>query len=230
MTGTISHCQLGYIDWYNILNATVSHWLYKVWYNRGILSIPIYKYYITQNHCQPTWVYMPYNTYVNGRGGLNTLTLQSKPIYHWINVNRNVDKTESILLGTCQKLRDALKNVPVGEDEYTVTPILSHKHFGIHVNNTLSWNNITHLCSKPWSRVYLISHVKYLMPLSITKQYFSDLVQPVMDYLCVIWGNCIRDLLIKVHKMMKMYARSILDIKDKWHSSSVKLLQTVGCQ
>ncbi len=38
--------------------------------------------YITQNHCQPildhiddlgqiTRVYMPYNTYVNGRGGLN---------------------------------------------------------------------------------------------------------------------------------------------------------------
>ncbi len=36
------------------------------------------------------------------------------------------------------------------------------------------------------------------------------------------------DLRIKVHKMMKMYARSILDIKDKWQSSSVKLFQTLG--
>ncbi len=67
----------------------------------------------------------------------NTLTSQSKPIYHWINVNRmvlNVDKTECMLLGTCQKLRDALKNVSVGEDEYIVTPILSHKLLGILVD------------------------------------------------------------------------------------------------
>ncbi len=46
--------------------------VYNVWYNRSTLLIHIiYNYYITQNHCQPTQVYMPYNTYVNGRGGLN---------------------------------------------------------------------------------------------------------------------------------------------------------------
>ncbi len=49
-----------------------------------------------------------------------------------------------------------------------------------------------------------------------------------MDYGCVIWGNCSSDLLIKVHKIMKMYARSILDFKDKRQSSSVKLFQTLG--
>ncbi len=46
--------------------------VYKVWYNRGTLLILIYNYCITQNHCQPTQVYMPYNAYVvNGSGGLN---------------------------------------------------------------------------------------------------------------------------------------------------------------
>ncbi len=37
---------------------------------------------------------------------------------------------------TWQKLRDALKNISVGEDEYTVTPLSSHKLLGIHVDNT----------------------------------------------------------------------------------------------
>ncbi len=72
----------------------------------------------------------------------------------------------------------------------------------------------------------------YLTKLSTLKCHcqsvFSGLVQPVMDYGCVIWGNCSRDLLIKVHKLTKMYARSILDIKDKRQSSSVKLFQTLG--
>ncbi len=50
----------------------------------------------------------------------------------------NVDKTECMLLGTCQKLRDALKNLSFGEDEYIVTPVSSPKLLGIYVDNTLS--------------------------------------------------------------------------------------------
>ncbi len=46
----------------------------------------------------------------------NTLTVQSKPIYYWVNVNRmvlNVDKTDCMLLDRYLKLYDALKNVSV---------------------------------------------------------------------------------------------------------------------
>ncbi len=38
--------------------------VYKVSYNRGTLLILTYNYYITQNHCLSTQVYMPYNTYM----------------------------------------------------------------------------------------------------------------------------------------------------------------------
>ncbi len=41
-----------------------------------------------------------------------------------------------MLLDTCQKLRDALTNRSVGEYEYIVTPVSSHKLLGIHVDNT----------------------------------------------------------------------------------------------
>ncbi len=71
------------------------------------------------------------------------------------------------------------------------------------------------------------------MPLPIRKQYFSGLVQPVMDYGCVIWGNCSRVLLIKMHKMMKMYAISILDMKDKtlgWMTVDVCINYLTGIQ
>ncbi len=91
---------------------------------------------------------------------------------------------------TCQKLCDTFKNFSVGEDEYIVTPVSCHKLLGIHVDNTLSLEtHITHLCSKLRNRLYLFNQVKYLMPLSSRKQYFSCLVQPVMDYGCVIWGK-----------------------------------------
>ncbi len=91
-----------------------------------------------------------------------------------------------MLLGAYQKLRNDLNNVFVGEDEYIVTPASSHKLLGIHIDNTLGWkSHIAHLRSKLRSRLYLFNQGKYLMLLSIRKQYFSGLVQPVMDYGCV---------------------------------------------
>ncbi len=106
---------------------------------------------------------------------------------------------------------------------------VSYKLLGIHVDNTLSWKtHITHLCSNLRSRLHLFNQGKHIMLLSIRKQNISGLVRSVIDFECVILGNCSRDLLRKVQKMMKMYTSSIVDIKDKRQSSSVKLFQTLG--
>ncbi len=43
-----------------------------------------------------------------------------------------------------------------------------------------------------------------------------------------MWEYCSSNVLIKLHKLMKMYARSILDIKEKRQSSFVKLFQRLG--
>ncbi len=51
---------------------------------------------------------------------------------------------------------DQDSNFSVGENEYIVTQVSSHKLLGIHVESTHSWKtHITHLCSKLRSRPYL---------------------------------------------------------------------------
>ena len=35
-----------------------------------------------------------------------------------------------------------------------------------------------------------------------TKLYFTGMIQPLIDYGCVIWGNCEHILLMNVHKRM----------------------------
>ena len=62
------------------------------------------------------------------------------------------------------------------------------------------------------------------MPLHARKQYFKGMVQPVFDYGCLIWGS----LLTNVGKMMKLYARVILNVKDRRHVSTVTLFGTLG--
>ncbi len=54
-----------------------------------------------------------------------------------------------MLLGAYQKLLNALLDVSVGEDEYIMPAVSSHKLHGIHVDKTPSWKtHITHLCPK----------------------------------------------------------------------------------
>ena len=76
---------------------------------------------------------------------------------------------------------------------------------------------MTKLCSKLRSRMYLFNQVKRLM------LYFTEVVQPIIDYGCVIWGSCGQSLLMNAHKMMKQYARIILNVKDKRRVLTVTL-------
>ncbi len=67
------------------------------------------------------------------------------------------------------------------------------------------------------------------MPLSTNQEaVFGWASKAIMDYGCLIWGNCSRDLLVKIHKIVKMYARSIRDIQGKRRSSSVKYPDVVN--
>ena len=72
-----------------------------------------------------------------------SLTTNSKPLYDWIDANYmvlNADKTEFMLLGARQKLRCANVNLCVHSNNYVVTPVMTHKLLGLHVDNNLSWN------------------------------------------------------------------------------------------
>ena len=66
------------------------------------------------------------------------------------------------------------------------------------------------------------------MPIHARKLYFSGMVQPLIDYGCVIWGSCGHVLLFNVNKMMKQYARVILNVKDKREVSTVTLFRMLG--
>ena len=70
--------------------------------------------------------------------------------------------------------------------------------------------------------------MKRLMPLFARNQYFSGMVQPVIDYGCVIRDSCGQVLHMSVHQMMKQYPRIILNVKDRRHVSTVTLFVILG--
>ncbi len=65
------------------------------------------------------------------------------------------------------------------------------------------------------------------MPAFVRNQCFEGLVQPVIDYGCVIWGSCSHDLLLKIHKTVKIYARPMMDIRDKRLIPTIELFKNL---
>ncbi len=101
-----------------------------------------------------------------------------------------------------------------------------HKLLGLHIDNTLSWTtHVSHLCSKLHRRLYLFNKIKNHMPAFVRKQYFDGLVQPVIDYGCVIWGSGSHDLLLKVHITVTLYTRSMIDIRDNRLIPTIELFK-----
>ncbi len=116
-----------------------------------------------------------------------------------------------------------------GEGDYVITPVSSHKLLGTHLDNTLSWDkHVNALCGKIKSRLYIFNKIKYLLPPKCRLDYFNGLVQPLIDFNCVVWGNCRKELLLKVHKAMKMFGRSILDVKKAKDRSSLDIFKTLN--
>ena len=96
-------------------------------------------------------------------------------------------------------------------------------------NKFLSWNlHINYLCSKLRSRLYLFNKIKHYLPLGARIRFYEGLVQPIIDYGCVIWGNTTKENLKRIHRLMKMFARSILDIKKAKDSNIVELFMKLG--
>ena len=159
----------------------------------------------------------------------DNLTRNSQPVYKWIVQNRmvlNIQKTECILIGTVQRLKKALDQFSVGENEYKITPVTSHKLLGTYVDSSLSWElHINKLCAKVRSRLYVFNKTKYLLSHEARKEYFNGLVQPIIDYNCVVWGNCSRKCLITIHKTMKRFGRSILEVRKCTDISSMELFK-----
>ena len=158
------------------------------------------------------------------------LTHHSLPLCKWITENKmvlNVEKTECMIFYKQQGINISDLNVFIGNS--AVSSVKCHKLLGVHIDNRLSWEvHVDKLCSKLRNRLFLFNNIKCLLPTYARTMYFDGMVQPVIDYGCTIWGSCQKQYLQRVHKLLKIFGRSILDVKDKRQISTVSLFQKLG--
>ena len=86
------------------------------------------------------------------------------------------------------------------------------KLLGIKIDSNLNWKNqIDQVCSKISSKIYLLSKIKKYLNLESRQLFYSGYILPLIDYCCVVWGNCSNEGLNRILKLQKRTARLILD-------------------
>ena len=86
------------------------------------------------------------------------------------------------------------------------------KLLGINIDSNLNWKNqIDQICSKISLTIYLLSKIKKYLNLESRQLFYSGYILPLIDYCCVVWGNCSNEGLNRILKLQKTTARLILD-------------------
>ncbi len=89
----------------------------------------------------------------------------------------NQYKTTASFLETVQRLRMALNQFSVGESEYQITQVSSHKLLGVHVDNHLKWDtHMAHLCCNIRSSLQVLNKIKFLLPHEARLIYYNGLI------------------------------------------------------
>ncbi len=85
----------------------------------------------------------------------------------------NIPKTESMLMGTVQRLRKAI-DFSIGEDEFTITVVNTQKLSGLHVDSSLTWDrHAASIVSKVRSRLHVLNKTKHTLPLQSRIDFYN---------------------------------------------------------
>ena len=103
------------------------------------------------------------------------------------------------------------------------------KLLSVKIDSNLNWKNqIDQICSKISSKIYLLSKIKKYLNLESRQLFYSVYILPLIDYCCVVWGNCSNEGLNRILKLQKRTARLILHVDQDPIAPSEPLFKQLG--
>ena len=151
---------------------------------------------------------------------LNTL---NKWASQWL-VTFNPLKTEVV---TFSNKRRPTRHPPLYLNDTPLLEVNSHTHLGLTLNSDLSWStHIRTMVSKASQRVNIMKRLKYLLSRKTLTHLYKSLIQPILEYGCIIFDNCTAHDSSLIEKVQYDAARVCTGAM--YNTSKVKLLNELG--
>lgn len=148
----------------------------------------------------------------------------------WLIVNKlslNVSKTEFMLVTTRQKRAFINEALSININGKPISQVKSAKTLGLHIEETLSWSkHIEHIYKKVGPLLGLLKRLRNYVDLDTLVNIYNALIQPHLEYGCVVWDGLDKGLVVKLQRLQNRAARIIT--RASWEVRSNDILSNLG--
>lgn len=149
---------------------------------------------------------------------------------NWLIVNKlslNISKTEFMIITTRQKRTfiDRVPNIYINNKE--IRQVKSVKSLGVHIEENLSWSkHIVHIYKKVSPLLGLLRRIRNCVDFDTLITIYKALVQPHLDYACIVWDGLDKGLALKLQRLQNRAARIIT--RSNWEVRSSDILASLN--
>ena len=92
----------------------------------------------------------------------------------------------------------------------------SVKYLGVHTDRNLGWNAHVHVISRRvYPRLKLLNRVSKYLSWKVLRTIYKQTILPVMDYGCIVWGDCGKQNALHLERLQNQAMRIILRANRK---------------
>ena len=140
-----------------------------------------------------------------------------REISNWFKANKlslNAKKTKFIVFtGKQRNLHGLILKI----DDEIISEVECTKFLGVYIDKQLKWEmHIKYVEKKLASALYVFNSLKHYLPTAHLTTLYYTLVDPHINYGCLVWGNTIKKFLHKIYIFQKNAIR-IITLQDEKH-------------
>ena len=150
------------------------------------------------------------------------------PISNWITANHmriNARKSKCLLITTHSKrsrLNETDRSLSVQVADTFIPQVQCGGILGVTLDETLSWNvhidNVSKILSQ---RIGLLRRLRQYIPFDRRIILYYGLIQSILDYCCVVWGNTTAINLDKIYGLQKRALRTLFELSIDFPSNAL---------
>ena len=131
----------------------------------------------------------------------------------------NFKKTHTMFLGRKRRQHE-LVEPHIEHDGQPIRNEQTAKYLGVLIDDKLNWKqHIDSVAKKVGRNLGILRRVSKHLPMKTRKMLFNAIVLPHLDYCCVVWANCTKELQQKLQRLHNYGMRIILQVPARSPSS-----------
>lgn len=98
-------------------------------------------------------------------------------------------------------------------DKYLAKVNITYKNLGVHMDSLLTWkDHFSHKRKKVHRKLCLLNKTSSFLPRHILSSFYKQTILPILDYGCIVWLDCTKQMSDKIETLQNQAMRTILKL------------------